>query len=79
MPNRSSKAGHQPLRSCVVCKKKVDQKSLLNFFIMDCGIVFDPKRILAGRKNYLCAAQECFAGLEKWQKKHQKRKSGNPR
>lgn len=76
MPNRSSNAGHIPMRTCVVCKKKVDQKRLLNFFSLDHGIVFDTKRILSGRKNYLCAAPDCFAGLEKWQKRQQKRKSG---
>lgn len=73
MPNRSSKADHISLRTCVVCKKKVDQKRLLNFFIMDRGIVFDTKRILDGRKFYLCPAMDCFTGLEKWQKRYQKR------
>jgi len=73
MPNHSSNANHVPMRTCVVCKKKVDQKRLLNFFIMDCGIVFDGKRILEGRKFYLCADKVCFANLGKWQKRHQKR------
>jgi len=73
MPNRSSKAGYQPIRTCVVCKKKVDQIDLLNFFSMDCGIVFDCKRKLTGRKFYLCPQPACFSGLEKWRKRYQKR------
>ncbi|HPM04919.1 MAG TPA: DUF448 domain-containing protein [Candidatus Cloacimonas sp.] len=73
MPNISSHAHHQPQRSCVVCKKKIDQNRLLNFFIMDCGIVFDTQRQLPGRKFYLCPAVSCFLALDKWRKRYQKR------
>ncbi|PKN73301.1 MAG: DUF448 domain-containing protein [Candidatus Cloacimonetes bacterium HGW-Cloacimonetes-3] len=73
MPNKNSHAYHNPIRTCVVCKKKVDQKGLLNFFIMNGGIVFDSLRIVAVRKNYLCPSQECFTGLDKWRKRYQKR------
>jgi len=61
------------MRTCVVCKKKVDQKGLLNFYIMNGGIVFDFKRILQIRKYYLCPNPECYAGLDKWRKRYQKR------
>ncbi|MDD2229138.1 MAG: DUF448 domain-containing protein [Candidatus Cloacimonetes bacterium] len=73
MPNKNSHADHQALRTCVVCKKKVDQKGLLNFYIMNVGIVFDIQRILQIRKYYLCRDAECFAGLDKWRKRYQKR------
>ncbi len=73
MPNKNSHADHNPIRTCVVCKKKVDQKGLLNFFIMNGGIVFDSQRIVAVRKNYLCPSPECYAGLEKWRKRYQKK------
>lgn len=73
MSNRSSHAGHSPIRTCVVCKKKVDQKWLLNFHIMTEGIVFDLHRVLPVRKYYLCPSQDCFAGLEAWRKRYHKR------
>ncbi|MDD4310423.1 MAG: DUF448 domain-containing protein [Candidatus Cloacimonetes bacterium] len=74
MPNRSSHANHSPIRTCVVCKKKVDQKRLLNFFIIESGIVFDCNRILPVRKYYLCPEVECFTGLDKWRKRSYKKR-----
>lgn len=73
MPNKSSHADHTAIRTCVVCKKKVDQKRLLNFFIMESGIVFDSKRLLPVRKQYLCCDALCLAGLDTWRKRYQKR------
>ena len=73
MPNSSSHANHVAIRTCVVCKKKVDQKGLLNFHIVNCGIVFDLQRLIQVRKYYLCPSAECFSGLEKWQKRAMKR------
>ncbi|HNX03280.1 MAG: YlxR family protein [Candidatus Cloacimonas sp.] len=74
MPNKNSKAAHLPIRTCVVCKKKVDQNQLLNFFLTESGIVFDFRRIIPGRRFYLCPSADCFKGLNKWRKGHQKRK-----
>lgn len=74
MPNKNSKAEHIPLRTCVVCKKKVDRKQLLNFFLTESGIVFDCNRIIQVRKFYLCPSVDCFKGLTKWRKGYQKRK-----
>lgn len=74
MPNKNSKAEHIPLRTCVVCKKKVDQKQLLNFFLTESGIVFDYNRIIQVRKFYLCPSADCFKRLTKWRKGYQKRK-----
>ncbi|HNW23995.1 MAG TPA: DUF448 domain-containing protein [Candidatus Cloacimonas sp.] len=58
----------------MVCKKKVDQNQLLNFFLTESGIVFDFRRIIPGRRFYLCPSADCFKGLNKWRKGHQKRK-----
>ncbi|HRR50380.1 MAG TPA: DUF448 domain-containing protein, partial [Candidatus Cloacimonas sp.] len=79
MPNKNSKAGHIPIRTCVVCKKKVDQNRLLNFFHTTSGIVFDCNRIIQVRKYYLCPNEECFKGLSKWQKRYQKKSLGSIR
>lgn len=73
MPNKNSHAGHTPIRTCVVCKKKVDQKGLLNFYIMTEGIVFDLQRVLPVRKYYLCPTRDCFVGLDAWRKRYHKR------
>lgn len=74
MPNLSSKAHHQPQRTCVVCKSRKDLSSLLSFVLLPQGIVFDPGRKLQLRKSYLCPSQECLAGLDKWEKQQLKRR-----
>jgi len=76
MPNRNSKAGHQPLRTCVVCKKKIDQSVLLNFFIMRESVVFDTKRQIQTRKRYLCDEAVCKNGFEQWFKRFAKKAFG---
>lgn len=76
MPNQNSHASHIALRTCVVCKKKVDQNRLLNFCIVTEGIVFDIQRLLPGRKFYLCAHPDCYQGLQKWRKRNHKRQHG---
>ncbi|MEN6444483.1 MAG: DUF448 domain-containing protein [Candidatus Cloacimonas sp.] len=76
MPNKNSKAMHLPIRTCVVCQKKIDQNRLLNFFLTPSGIVFDCNRKIQVRKLYLCPSEECFNGLSKWLKKAKKRKNG---
>jgi predicted RNA-binding protein YlxR (DUF448 family) len=76
MPNRNSHAGNQPQRTCVVCKKTQEQSSLLSFFILPEGVVFDPKRQIQTRKFYLCQGNECLPGLDEWYKRYQKKKLG---
>jgi predicted RNA-binding protein YlxR (DUF448 family) len=73
MPNINSKAGHVPIRTCVVCKKKIDCMKLLNFFTMGDGIIFDTKKVMPYRKFYLCDTTECKSGLAKWMKRFQRR------
>ncbi|MFA6911324.1 MAG: DUF448 domain-containing protein [Candidatus Cloacimonadaceae bacterium] len=71
----NSKAGHIPIRSCVICKTKRAQKELLGFMMMPSGIVYDLARRLQGRKQYVCPSRECVALLPKWQKRRAKGRS----
>ncbi|PKN77614.1 MAG: DUF448 domain-containing protein [Candidatus Cloacimonetes bacterium HGW-Cloacimonetes-1] len=73
MPNQSSNKGHIALRSCVICKKKIDHYQLLNFFIMGGSAVFDLKDRIEVRKYYLCDTPECKIALAKWLKRHHNR------
>ena len=73
MPNRSSKAGHIPKRTCVVCKNKTRQDELMRFAIIDREIVFDIRKKLACRGYYVCNNNECLLKLEKWLSKYLKK------
>ena len=74
MPNKNSKAGHIPLRTCVICKKKVDRIQLLSFFTLGEKFVIDVANMLPVRKNYVCRETACKALLNKWLVKHLKRR-----
>lgn len=78
MPNVSSKAGHVPERSCVLCKEKKTKPELLRFIVMSGDYVIDYRQRLTGRGFYLCNGNECIAGLEKWIAKRaiRRRKNG---
>jgi len=69
MSNRSSKAGHIPLRTCVICRCKTEQQKFLRFVLMDKEIVFDLKRKLSARGYYVCDKNECLERIEKWVKR----------
>lgn len=71
MPNMHSKAGHIPIRTCVVCRQKSAQTGLLAFFLLPAGITYDLARRINTRHYYHCPA--CLAGLPKWRKKRAKR------
>ncbi len=73
MPNQSSHAHHVPIRTCVICKKKIDQNILLNFYIVNSDFVFDLKRSVNKRKYYICHSEDCLKQLNKWQSKLQRR------
>jgi len=64
MPNRSSKAGHIPHRTCVVCRKKVAKSELVKFSVLGSGVVFDMKRKLLGRGYYVCDDNNCINRLD---------------
>ena len=74
MPNKSSKAGHIPMRSCVICRQKKEQKSLLRFVIINKEIVIDINKKISSRGYYLCDENECIGKSEKWLKKSISRK-----
>jgi len=69
MPNRSSKAFHEPQRSCVICRKKSLKKDLLRFIILENEIVFDQKMNLQKRGYYCCDDNNCINNLIKWKSK----------
>ncbi|NLK49431.1 MAG: DUF448 domain-containing protein [Candidatus Cloacimonetes bacterium] len=73
MPNKNSKAGHQAIRTCVVCKKKSVQTTLMSFFLLDGGVVFDLARKCQTRKHYLCPQQGCVELFPKWLKRQRKK------
>ncbi len=74
MPNMNSKAGHIPIRTCVVCREKSEQSQLLSFVLLPGGIVYDLLSRLPARKQYVCRSRACVSGLAKWRKKRQKGK-----
>lgn len=66
MPNQSSKAAHTPIRTCVICKEKLEQDSLLSFYFLGSDIIFDIKRAVMARKRYVCNSEKCLTRLPKW-------------
>ncbi len=69
MPNRSSKAGHIPQRTCVVCRKKSEKRKLMRFVLLDFEIVFDLNCDIKKRGYYVCDDNSCLQKLEKRVKK----------
>ncbi len=73
MPNQSSKAGHIPIRTCVVCRRKAEQKSLLSFYLLGGEPVFDLRNSVPVRKQYICFEDGCITQLDKWLSRHRKK------
>lgn len=73
MPNKASKAGHMPLRTCVACKRKKPQPELMRLVFINGEIVFDLQRRLQGRGYYVCDENRCLEDLKQWLKKRKKR------
>ncbi|OQC11146.1 MAG: hypothetical protein BWX75_00133 [Candidatus Cloacimonetes bacterium ADurb.Bin088] len=74
MPNKNSSMGHKPQRTCVVCRSRKEQDSLLSFILLSQGIVFDLRRRLQKRKYYVCHSRQCLIGLDKWERQQLKRR-----
>ncbi|MDD2543525.1 MAG: DUF448 domain-containing protein [Candidatus Cloacimonetes bacterium] len=70
MPNHYSKAGHNPIRTCVVCRQKSAKSHLLPFVVLPGGIVYDLSGKLQCRKLYHCPG--CLELLPKWRKRRNK-------
>ena len=79
MPNRSSKAGHIPQRTCVVCRKKSDKKKLMRFVLLDSDIVLDLNCKIEKRGYYVCDDNDCLQKLEKSVKKILRSRSSHGR
>jgi len=80
MSNRSSKAGHVPQRSCVICRNKTEKKELLRFILLGSEIVFDKNSVLGTRGYYICDLNSCLLKLDKWVSKMlRKNRSSNGR
>jgi len=80
MSNRSSKVGHIPQRSCVICRKKAEKKELMRFIVLDSEIVFDRNSVLGKRGYYVCNLNNCLQKLDKWVSRMlRKKRSSNGR
>ena len=73
MSNRSSNAGHIPLRTCVICRRKIEKKHLMRFILLDSEIVFDLNCDVEKRGYYVCNDNMCLQKLEKKVKKNIKK------
>lgn len=52
-------AKHQPQRTCVVCRDKMDKRQLMRIVLTDTGLQIDPSGKLNGRGAYLCDKETC--------------------
>ncbi len=73
MPNRSSKAGHIPQRSCVICRKKNEKDKMMRFVLNEGDIIIDYRQRLNMRGYYTCDDNGCILLLDKWLKKKSRR------
>ena len=73
MPNRASKAGHNPQRTCVICRSKWNKSELLRFVILCNEPVFDLAGKLPGRGLYVCNENSCVVKIDRWILKNKKK------
>jgi hypothetical protein len=68
MPERSSGDGaHVPLRTCVICRRKLPKFELLRHVRVESGQpVHDPDQTRPGRGIYVCTDQTCRKRFEKF-------------
>jgi len=66
MVNRNSRAGHKPLRTCVVCRKKLEKDNLIRFILIEGEVIFDLGQRFPARGYYVCDENNCIEKLEKW-------------
>ena len=53
-----------PMRTCVMCKTKMDKRKLLRIVrVADNGVEFDPTGKKNGRGAYLCTKPECIDNI----------------
>lgn len=73
MPNESSKAGHKPVRTCVICRRRDEKSKMIRFIVSEGNIVIDYKQKLNLRGYYCCNQNLCINLLDKWLKKRSKK------
>lgn len=49
----------RPLRTCIGCRRRHQQRWLTRFVVSDGSIVIDTGKVLPGRGAYLCWQPEC--------------------
>ena len=74
MPNRRSKTGHIPWRTCVICREGKGKKGLIRFILLGKDIIFDFNQDLPGRGYYVCDQNTCLGKVNKWKVKLLKKK-----
>lgn len=47
---------HQPIRSCVVCRERAPQPTLIRFAHVASGYQLDTARTIGGRGSWVCSA-----------------------
>jgi predicted RNA-binding protein YlxR (DUF448 family) len=57
-------SAHIPRRTCIVCRKKDEQNSLVRIALCDGGVCWDKHRIIPGRGAYVCARPVCVQRVQ---------------
>jgi len=74
MVNKNSHAGHDPERSCVICKNKTGKENLLRFVLLENEMIFDMTNKISLRGYYVCNKNLCIEKLDKWLRKKSRKK-----
>jgi len=70
--------GHVPLRTCLICRKKKEKKTLIRLTVQaDGSMTRDPKQRAAGRGYYVCDDPFCLERLLKKENKKSLKNRGN--
>ncbi len=59
---KGGRTRHRPQRSCVVCRRKQDKRSLTRIVKRSEGLLIDPGGKAEGRGAYLCQQSACWEG-----------------
>ncbi|NLZ70522.1 MAG: YlxR family protein [Clostridiaceae bacterium] len=66
----------QPLRMCVCCRERDEQRNLMRFVVSDGEVVPDPTGRAPGRGAYVCGKPECLEAVLKKRRLGQALKAG---
>ena len=76
MVNKNSHAGHQPQRTCVVCRNVKSKPELIRFILIGDQIVYDMLGRIQQRGHYVCNDNNCLQKLPVWLRKKRGRQVG---